>query len=97
MNPTQEMVRAEKSADLPDAPAVRELTSSSPAGIPSGSRPRDRLRGHRRAASVHGGPRARARAGPSQPDRASFVDTPLSASLLGATYDVDGGQQLVPA
>ena len=33
------------------------------------SRPRDRLRGHRRAASVHSGPRARARAGPRQPHR----------------------------
>jgi NAD(P)-dependent dehydrogenase (short-subunit alcohol dehydrogenase family) len=45
-------------------------------------RPRHRLCGHGRAASVRGRPCARARAGSRQP-HPGFVDTPLSASLLG--------------
>ena len=47
------------------------------------SRARDRLGGHRRAASVHCGPRARGRTDPGNLIAAGFVDTPLSASLLG--------------
>ena len=50
-------------------------------------RARHRLRGHRRAAAVHG--RARARARPVRVNliAAGFVDTPLSASLLGDDLD----------
>ena len=58
--------RRARGQDAPRRLAAADGRHRRPADPP---RPRDRLRGHRRAAPAHREPRARARAGPGQPDR----------------------------